>query len=139
MVEQWLAALAASSGFAILYGVPRWYVPAAGAVGMLSWAVVLFLEPLTGDIVSLLIGAAAAAGSSEWLARRLRQPTTLFVIPGVIPLVPGGLAYMTVLHFLQGSTDTGLVYLIDTFFASGAIAVGIIMVSSLFRMRPVNR
>ncbi len=139
MVIQLAAAFCAAVGFAVLYGVPLPYVAMAGAVGCGSWGAVLASQPHTGSIVSLLIGAALAAGLSEWLARRLRQPTTLFLIPGMIPLVPGGRAYMTMLHFLQGDTGTGIAYLMETLFASGAIAVGIILVSSLFRIKPVTR
>ena len=137
MIMPILAAGGASIGFAVLYGVPAILWSAAGVVGGLAWAAVLVSQQGVGlgPVPSLLLGAAVAALLAELLARWYHKPVTMFLVPGIIPLVPGGRAYVTMLHFLQGDATNGLNALLETVFAAGAIAVGMILISSIFRVR----
>ena len=71
---------------------------------------------------------------SEVLARRRQQPVLVFLIPGVIPLVPGGKAYLTMLSFLQQDYVDAVGLLVSTILMAGAVAAGIIITSSTFRV-----
>ena len=68
------------------------------------------------------------------MARVMKAPATIFLIVGIIPLVPGGGLYYTMEALLSGDTalfaQTGL----ETAACAGAIAVGVSMVSSLARL-----
>ena len=85
------------------------------------------------QVTAIFIGATTTALISELFARWIREPSILFLIPGIFPLVPGGKAYMTMLSFLRNDYVTGIEELASTVFMAGAIAGGIIVVSSVFR------
>ena len=61
---------------------------------------------LTGQIfVSGFMASAFAAVYAEVLAFIKRAPTTLFVIPAVVPLIPGSTLYYTMNAVVNGKTD----------------------------------
>ena len=82
----------------------------------------------------MFVAAIAVAVFSELLARRRQQPVLVFLIPGVIPLVPGGKAYLTMLSFLREDYTEALISLVSTILLAGAVAAGIIIASSAFRI-----
>jgi len=59
-----------------------------------------------------------------------KSPTTIYLAVALIPLVPGGGIYYTMLYFINGEIDVGISTGVHTLLISGALAVGIIMVSS---------
>lgn len=134
MVTQLLAGFVSAAAFAYLYQVPRAHLVRAGVVGGVGWALFLLTKDAWGEIGSMFIAATIVAVFSEILARRWKQPVVIFLIPGVIPLVPGGKAYLTMLSFLQDEYLTGLELLVSTLFLAGAVAAGIIIASSAFRV-----
>ena len=89
--------------------------------------------------MAMLAGAAVVALLCEVWSRWRRQPVTVYLIPAIIPLVPGGQAYQTMLSFLQGDYLLGVEQLIQTLFLSGAIAGGIMIVSSVFRYVKISQ
>lgn len=133
MVMQIIAGFIAAVSFAALYRVPRQLLLWAGLTGSLGWTALLLSALHLSEVAAVFIGAATAALCSEFLARQLKQPVTIFLVPGIIPLVPGGKAYVTLLAFLRNDFSRGIEQLVTTVFLVGAIAGGIITVSSLFR------
>lgn len=101
-----LTVFAATAGYCLLINVPwRLFLPAA-AGGVLSWAVYLLLRVRIGSLFYLLIlvGAVSAA-YSELAAKLARAPATIFLIPALIPLVPGGYVYYMMSALVQGNPD----------------------------------
>lgn len=105
-----------------------------GLVGGLGWVIFLITKDIWGEIAGMFVAATLVAVLSEIFARRFAQPVVVFLTPGVIPLVPGGKAYLTMLSFLQNDYAEGVVLLVTTLLLAGAIAAGIILTSSIFRM-----
>lgn len=87
-----------------------------------------------GEPLGMFVAAIAVAVFSELLARKRQQPVLVFLIPGVIPLVPGGKAYLTMLSFLREDYTEALVSLVSTILLAGAVAAGVIIASSTFRI-----
>lgn len=134
MLIQALIGFVGAITFAYIYRVPASQSIYAGLVGAVGYSVFLLTPQSWGDIGAVFMGATAAAICSEILARRRRQPVLLFLIPGVIPLVPGGQAYLTMLSFLQKEYAEAFASLVSTLLAAGAVAAGIILASSIFRI-----
>jgi len=67
------------------------------------------------------------------LARILKTPVTLFLIPGIICLVPGGGMYQIVQSFIDNNTVMTQHYFFETLQIAGAIALGIFIVDTFFR------
>ena len=137
------AAFIGTVGFSALFGAPRRYYVDCGLVGMLGWAVYLLTADL-GLVGAAFLGALTVAAVSSVLAVVRKCPTTVFLICGIIPLVPGGgifwTAYYLVSDQLRLAATTGFTALKVTI----AIAGGIILVGALAgrinrRMMNVNR
>ena len=101
MGVQLLAGFVSALTFAHLFHVPKDQIVRSGVVGGLGWAMFLLTKGDWGEIGGMFVAGTAVAVLSELLARKWKQPVVIFLIPGVIPLVPGGKAYLTMLSFLQ--------------------------------------
>ncbi len=125
-------AFGAALGFAILLNIERRKALFAGFGGAFSW---LFYE-LTllgfGTVgFSLFVGSLAMGLYSEFMARKLQSPATVFYIPGFVPLVPGSNVYFTVQAAAQGTPDEAMAQLFLTLIYSAAIALGLIVASAI--------
>ena len=57
---------------------------------MVSWIIYVLLMRINIDMMtSNFIAAAVAALISEILARKMKKPTILFIVPGIITLIQG--------------------------------------------------
>lgn len=124
-----------SFALGILYRIPRTSLLYGSIVGALSWLVMYLLVNygysaiLANFLGSILIGAGA-----EVLARIVKMPATVFIIPGFIPLVPGREAYMTILYMVEGLYNKGVYMGMQTLLIGGAIAFGIFVSSGICRL-----
>ena len=78
-------------------------------------------------IAATLIAAFGVATISQILARLKKMPVTVFSIAGIIPLVPGGMAYETIRQFIQNNYDEGIRLATVTLLMAGSIAFGLII------------
>ena len=125
-----------SLGFALLFGLRRRYVLPAAVGGMLSWAVYLLLSRfLPSAFLSCLVASACAVLYAELLARLLRSPATVFVIPAVIPLVPGSSLYYAMSCVVQKDFAAAREYGMTTLEFSLAIAAGMSFVLAFRELR----
>ena len=58
----------------------------------------------------------------------------VFIVIGIIPLVPGFRVYRSMLFFVRGELDKGIAEGVHACFMAVAIAVGIILATSIVRM-----
>ncbi|GAK04889.1 integral membrane protein [Geomicrobium sp. JCM 19037] len=123
----------ATIAFAIIFNIPYQLLWMIGLIGITSWSVFSFL-PVTGvgPVPAAAVAAFTSALISHWCARKKRVPVTTFTIPGIIPLVPGGRAYETMLAFVQGDYVEGLAQTAGTLLQAGAIAGGLAFALSIF-------
>jgi len=123
------ASFLATMGFGILFNVPRKSLLIGGLVGMIGWIiyVVLTVNLQLNMIAATLIAAFGVATISQILARLKKMPVTVFSIAGIIPLVPGGMAYETIRQFIQNNYDEGIRLATVTLLMAGSIAFGLII------------
>lgn len=126
-----LYAFGASFAFAIVFNIQRNKLLFSALGGMLGQLVyVVFQLVFSNDVVLYLLATIGISLYAEIMARFTKSPTTIYLAVALIPLVPGGGIYYTMLYFINGETDLGVTTGIHTLLISGALAVGIIMVSS---------
>jgi len=134
-IIQILAGFVGSFGFAILFHIrgKRRFLAALG--GLLSWLLFVLLskwiesEPVVYFVVACVISVYA-----EIMARVLKTPTTIFVTTSLIPLIPGGSLYYTMVLAFQGDFDTFLPKAIYTLQLASALALGIIVSTTFARV-----
>jgi uncharacterized membrane protein YjjB (DUF3815 family) len=118
----------ATMAFGILFNVPRRSLASGGLVGMIGW--VLYMSMMTyvqvNMFIATLISAFSIATLSQFLARFHKMPATLYSVSGIIPLVPGGLAYDAIRRFMENNYAEGIELATSTLLLAGAIAFGLI-------------
>ena len=99
-------------------------------------AATLVLVHAAGGTVffSTLVAALAVCLWSETMARRRKAPATIFLMPGIVPLLPGGAMYYTMDSVVLGDMDTFVVKASETLFVAVGIAGGILIASEVVRV-----
>lgn len=124
----------ATIGFAVFFNAPKSTLITCGFVGAVGWSLFYYLVGVTNnDILANFIAAIVVATMSEYLARKLKQPAIVFVIPGIIPLVPGLGMYNTMLYLVQNDYNLAISKGADVLFVGGAISLGVLIVTSIVR------
>ena len=124
LVAQFFLAAAGTLSFAILFACPRRLLPYCALVGGVGWlvyelAVLLGADSTTASLLTLL---------TRVLAILLKAPVTVFLLPGIFPLVPGAGIYYTAYYFIQSNNALALSNGISTFKIAVALATGIALV-----------
>ncbi|MEF9958602.1 MAG: threonine/serine exporter family protein [Niameybacter sp.] len=127
-----VSAFFATIFFSILFNVQHKHLIACGIIGAIGWGIYT-LGVLGGysDVLFTFLGAYFVAQGSYFLAKYKRAPVTVFLIPGIIPLVPGIGLYRTMYALLFSDHTKALEYALTTFQLSGVIAGAIIMAALL--------
>lgn len=124
----------ATIGFSIYFNVPKSALIPSGLTGGIGWSLYyILINSTNNDILSNFIAAIVVAWISEILARKLKHPAILFVIPGIIPLVPGLGMYNTMLYLVQSNYELAIAKGANVLFVGGAISLGVLVVTSLSR------
>ena len=121
-------------GFAIFLKAPKSTLIPSGFAGGIGWSVYYFLITFTdNNIMSNFIAALLVSLASELFARKLKQPAIVFIIPGIILLVPGLGMYNTMLYLVQGNYTLAIEKGADVLFIAMALSMGVLIVTSLFK------
>ena len=101
---EFVVAAISTIAFSVLFYVPRRYYVLNGFCGALGWAVYLILiEQGHTSVTATFVASLAVIFSSRYLAVIRRCPATLFMIPGIFPLIPGITVYWTAYHVVTGN------------------------------------
>ena len=134
-VIQLLGAAVAGIGFSLIFNIhgPGILICAAG--GVLTWGVYLITCTLSGnDILGYFIASLVASLYSELMARIRKYPAISYLVVSIFPLIPGASVYYTVNHAVRGEMESFTSRGMHTLAIAGAIAVGILLISTVFRL-----
>ena len=125
----------ATCGFAIFFNVQPKLLLWTAPIGALGWLVyVLGVFNYENPMIYSFTAAAVISLCSEILARKLKQPAILFVIPGILPLVPGVGLDQTVYSIMFKKYGLAATIGTKSVIVSIGIALGILVVASLSRV-----
>lgn len=134
MIIQIIGAFIAVSAVAITYGVSRRFLFFAGFAGAISWMIYLvLLKAGANEIFGVFVATLASAFVSNIFARILKAPVTTFLIPSILPTVPGVGMYRIVYYMIIGDMETAGYYLTYVLQIAGMIAIGIFIMETFFR------
>ena len=135
-VIQVIGALFAVVTIAVLNGVPKKYLIYSGTVGAAGWAVYLLMRYVdVNEAMAMFVAALVVAVVSHVYARVLKAPVTLFLVCGILPLVPGVAMYRVVYYLLISDTVTAGHYAVTTASVTGAIALAVFLVDTVFKLK----
>jgi len=122
-------------GFSIIFNVRGKmiiYAAIGGALGCLVFELVALF--FNAELTQYFMAACTIALFCEITARIKKVPVTICLIPGLIPYVPGGGIYYTMMHFINGDTHEFLTSFVRTVSIAGSLSFGTIVMSSLFTL-----
>ncbi len=122
-----------SLGFAILFHVARRHLPLVSLCGLGTYFIFYTVIYLNGSNFSAALLSTLYTALFAGFAARIRHaPTVLFLIPGIIPTVPGASLYNTMHHAISGEWNIAFDHLLVTLEIGFGIAGGILLVSVIF-------
>lgn len=132
---QCIAALIGCSGFTFLYNIHGRGTVLCILGGGLTWAVYgLCVIMGQSSIFAYFVATLFAAAYSEIMARMRKFPAISYLIISLFPLLPGAGIYYTTNYLIQGNMTAFADRGSNTIAIAGAIAVGILTISTLFRL-----
>lgn len=134
----------ATAAFGVLFQAPRRTLAMCGLVGAVGWCIYKYTSLHMGfsSFYANLLATIMLTIMAETFARFRREPATIFIATGVIPLVPGLGMYKGMNKIIEHYYEQGVNILLTAGTDSMAIALGIMLVSSIFRvlrMRQLNK
>lgn len=132
MIRELVAAALGTVAFSLIFGAPKKYYPLCGLTGAAGWLVYRCLEgQAAGETAAIFFATLLVIVLSRLFAVRCRCPVTVFLIAGIIPLVPGAgiywCAYYLVTNQLDKASESGFAAVK----AAVAIVLGIVVVFQL--------
>ncbi len=129
-----VGALVGALSFAILFNVAPRHLVFGSLCGLLTYAVYYTVEFFTAGeaFPAAFISTMIAALFAEVASRVRKAPTIVFLIPGVIPTVPGGALYRAMRALLLFDFSGAGEALLTTLQVGLGIAGGIMTVSIIF-------
>ena len=133
---QLVTAFLGSMGFSLLFGMRRRHLVWGGLGGVLTWGCYLLVSALLHEgFLPCLLAAGVAVFYSEVLAHLRKTPATIFVVPAIIPLVPGSSLYYAMAAAVRGDLSEARHFGSITLQSALAIAAGISFVIALRQLQ----
>lgn len=130
---QTIAGTVGAVGFAILFNVHGKKLGFIAAGSVLSWCCFLLCHN-TDTFCAFFCATCIAALISEVLARVARGPVLLFLVPMLIPLIPGSDLYYTMAYLLNDNKGLFLHHAGLLLTEAGAIALGVICAAAITKI-----
>jgi len=118
----------------ILFNIDRKKIIWAGLCGALGWlAYSLVYEKTASPVAGSFFGAFVVNLYSEYLARKIKTPASMFYVPGIFPLVPGITAYSTLRYIVDYKFNAAVQAGFLTLAIGGAIGFGIMLSATMVK------
>jgi len=135
LIQHFFFAFLGTLGFCILFHVPLKHIVPASFGGSAGWvAYVYFTNGGTAPIAACFASACLVSLLAEFFSKAGKEATTIFIIPGIIPLVPGAPLYYTMRAILTGDFDAAAYFGTQALFMAGSIAIALLLIASLTRL-----
>lgn len=118
----------ASVSFGVVFNIHVKDLWLAGLGGALARVALLTLTPLvSGRLVYMTLAASAAALYAEILAIKRREPSTYFVYPSIIPLIPGDLFFFALTGLYLGELSGFINHGINCLISLSGLSIGFVL------------
>lgn len=134
LLENFFFSFWATIGFSVFFNSPLKSLIPSGVIGGIGWTVYMILfDFYENAILANFFAAALISLLSEILARKMKYPAIIFVIPGMLPLIPGLGLYNTMLSLVEGNYANAISIGTNALFVSASIAMGVLLITSLVK------
>jgi uncharacterized membrane protein YjjP (DUF1212 family) len=120
------AVIVTGVGFCIIFRVPTRLAAGAMLSNAVGWVVTgLGVRYLNGSIAAFTASFSVAVLANA-IARWTRRPAQVFLLPGLVLLVPGSFGFVSLESFLRGDFLPGAARAFDMFLTASAIVTGLL-------------
>lgn len=135
MIYDTILMLFASLGFSMIMGTKRRHYITCAILGSVSFCISSQLLEITDSIlITSVISSAISSIASQTIARTAKAPATIFLLPSILPLVPGRRFFYAISSALAQNNDNAVVYFMQTIEYTAGISTGIMLGSSLCKI-----
>lgn len=125
----------ATACFGVIFNAPTRGIPICGLVGSIGWTIYYMLMQISiTEVHATFLGAFVVAILAQVFARKFKMPMIIFNVSGIIPLVPGGIAYNTMRNIVELDYIMGIQNGMRAFMISGAIAMGLVFAEVIVQL-----
>ena len=119
--------------YAVMFQVPRRFYIGCGITGSVGWMMYKFASVYCSVAVASFIGTVCAVLVARMLTVRLKCPITIFMISGIITLVPGAGIYFTAYYLVTNQFAMAAAKGIGAIKVAFGIVLGIVCIVSVPR------
>lgn len=130
-----LSAYFATVCFGVLFSIPKsriWISGFGGAIGWLVYSIGT-VNGLSSALCAFL-ATLCVSTFAETAARILKNPVTIYLVTGILPFVPGAGMYNMMIAAIEKRFSDAASVSLDTLQTAGAIAIGIVIISSITKI-----
>lgn len=135
LLSQFVLALFATMGFAVIFRVPARHIPACVIVGALGWVTYLITDyNIDSPAIACFFGACMVGLCSAISAHIFKEAMTIFIIPGILCLVPGAKIFYTMEAFIRNDIEDMAEIGVQMIMMAGAIALGLLVMGAIIKV-----
>lgn len=132
MIFEIIVAFFATLAFAVIFNVSKSELIFCGFAGLIAESVYQIMMYCKNETaLAVLLAAVIVTMLSRILANVRKMPVTVYLVSGIIPLVPGAGMYNTVYNIISSDYMTAMSIGVDTIKNAAAIAIGIVLVFAI--------
>ena len=127
IIIEFIVSMVATISFAVLFNAPKKETFYCGLTGALGWTVYYGMTSANiNSVLSVLVSTFCLTILARCFAVIRKSPVTMYVLPGIFPLVPGAGIYYTAYYLFNGNNEMSGFKGLETLEIAGAIVFGII-------------
>jgi len=121
--------------FSVITNIPRRAFLACGFTGAAGWMTFWILQTYCHQNIGIsnFLGAMMIGLISIFFSRVMHMPVIVFNVPSLVPLVPGGPAYMAVRYMMNQEFTESMEKVVTVLVTAGAIAIGFMFTNLIER------
>jgi uncharacterized membrane protein YjjP (DUF1212 family) len=127
--------VAVTAGFVVLFNAPpKMILPIVfiGGMGIFSYRVLIGFD--FSMLLACFTGSMIVAVLSEIASRAGKRVVTIFILPSIIPFVPGAKLYQTITDIIGNDFTAAASTGAEALMIAGCIAIAVVLVASLKRL-----
>ncbi len=135
MILKLLLIIFASFGFSLIINANRRHYAACALLGGASYLISTAIFNISDSVLlNSVISAILVSAISQVLARIKKAPATVFLLPSILPLVPGRIFFYAISLAITQGFENSAKYFSQTFEYAFGISIGIILGSFLCKI-----
>lgn len=134
MINQVIFCVLGTLAFAVTMNTPKKCLIYVFTGSTLCSLTERLLSSYYGDFLSCFSAMVLVSLFCELMARQIKTPTTVILIPCTIPLLPGSAIYYTMLYAIQSNMPKAKVYAASTLLAGLGIALGAVIENAVIKI-----